>query len=306
MRPGRATPRRLLCARPPVIWKPSHPIGRACCPLGVALCRPAGALEGGMNPCPGIPPLGKVLSSDTFLWFANDFGDLGAGQDVMVSHLPVSHQGMACLPAGVARGPTPLPTCIRLACTQSHTICCLSAPAGRFWLGASRWVGIYPRDGAWAAALTLSAGHGDCVSALRGVWRSDRLKEGGKGRLAHPCRWPAPSVLWLCLVGCSVCWRLIPPARVWLWSTAPCLAHREPLLLLGAARWGRRPTRLSLDGAVCIHHYLLLCFDSFIENVGVFNNLLDTTRVSARLAMNIKCRVKGFQRAAPLRAPRSR
>ena len=69
-----ATPRRLLCARPAVIWKPSHPIGRACCPLGVALCWPAGqghrslcTLKGGVNPCPGMPPLGKVLVSDTFL-----------------------------------------------------------------------------------------------------------------------------------------------------------------------------------------------------------------------------------------------
>ena len=82
--------------------------------------------------------------------------------------------------------------------------------------------------------------------------------------------------------------------------TAPCLAHREPfLLLLGAARWGRHP------GAVGIHHYVLLCFDSFIENVDVFNNLLDMTGVSALPAMNIKCRVKGFQRAVPLRAPGS-
>ena len=86
--------------------------------------------------------------------------------------------------------------------------------------------------------------------------------------------------------------------------TAPCLAHREPLLLLGAARWGRHPTRLSLYGAVGIHHYVL-CFDSFMENVDVFNNLLDITGVSALPAMNIKCRVKGFQRAVPLRAPGS-
>lgn len=93
-----------------------------------------------------------------------------------MSHLPMSRQGMACLPAGVTRGPAPPPTRVRLACVQSHTVCCLSAPTGRFWLGAGRCVGIYPRDGTWAAALTLSAGCGDCVPALRGVWRSDRLQ----------------------------------------------------------------------------------------------------------------------------------
>lgn len=99
-----------------------------------------------MNPCPGMPPLGKVLASDTFLWFANDFGDLGAGQDVMVSHLPMSHQGMACLPAGAQLH------CLRASGLPafSHTPFAVSLPRQ----GGS---GLEPAGG-WASTPAMAHG----------------------------------------------------------------------------------------------------------------------------------------------------
>ena len=109
----------------------------------------------------------------------------------MVSHLPMSRQGMACLPAGVhhprASGLPPF-SCTPFAVSLPHQ--------GGFGLGAGRRVGIYPRDGAWAAALiTVSGSWG---LRLGSAWcLQGRQASVRRERPAHPSlRVAGSSVLW--------------------------------------------------------------------------------------------------------------
>ena len=144
-----------------------------------------------------------------------------------MSHLPMSRQGMACLPAGVhhprASGLPPF-SCTPFAVSLPHQ--------GGFGLGAGRRVGIYPRDGAWAAALiTVSGSWG---LRLGSAWcLQGRQASVRRERPAHPSLWVAGP---LCCGLSLGCWLLVPPAWVWLWSDSPCLVNQQSfLLLLGAS-----------------------------------------------------------------------
>lgn len=70
-----------------------------------------------------------------------------------MSHLPMSRQGMACLPAGVHR-----PRASGLPAFSCALFAVSLPQQGGFGFGAGRRVDIYPRDGAWAAALIAVSG----------------------------------------------------------------------------------------------------------------------------------------------------
>lgn len=98
VRPERATPRHLLCACLPCDLEAVSPDWQGLSSLGVALCRAGWGPRRWQNPVQGCLPWGKCSLLTPFsLVLPMTLGTLGAGQDVMVLHLPMSHQGMACL-----------------------------------------------------------------------------------------------------------------------------------------------------------------------------------------------------------------